>query len=247
MTSPDRSMWDPRMIGMERALGPTATPLSARRYLPDGLPKPAQLHPMRCAAPDPYQLVGDHGHTCIHPAKQPFQLEGTPMHECWCGVQWSTGIKPEPTEPTEPSEADKLREQLACASNSLTLLLIAVDRLDTAVTKPDATGSMAQAAVHRRIVQLRQRAADIRASLDAVGLGHIHQAKEAGEPPQPDKPVPPYQMWANGEEVVRVEDSDAWSDRLYVNASKAHLDVRHVRQLAAILTAWADAREVTAP
>ncbi len=63
--------------------------------------------------------------------------------------------------------------------------------------------------------------------------------------PAADAPALPYTVWDPNSEsqVVTVEPSAAYSDRLFVEVDPTHLDRKHVRQLAAALWAWA-AREV---
>ncbi len=60
--------------------------------------------------------------------------------------------------------------------------------------------------------------------------------------PSDHAPSLPFDIWSDGEREVLVEPSEAWADRVFVNADKAHLDVKHARQLAAALWAWAISR-----
>jgi hypothetical protein len=58
--------------------------------------------------------------------------------------------------------------------------------------------------------------------------------------PDPANGAPslPFDIWSDGEREVIVEPSEAWIDRVFINADKAHLDVKHARQLAAALWSW---------
>lgn len=66
--------------------------------------------------------------------------------------------------------------------------------------------------------------------------------------PADDAPALPFTAWDTDAEsqVVLVEPSNAYADRLFVEVDPTHLDRKHVRQLAAALWAWA-AREVEQP